>query len=109
MSALSFYFFFFLLIRRPPRSTLFPYTTLFRSEKLFEPGQQGLTVTLDGRFGEFAEVFDFADQVSQTELNERATLAGVFAIGSPEVSPQTALEGLASDVEQHVRTARSMN
>src|SRR2546421_8559824 len=29
--ALSFFFFFFLMIRRPPRSTLFPYTTLFRS------------------------------------------------------------------------------
>src|SRR6266403_4379326 len=28
---LSFSFFFFLMIRRPPRSTLFPYTTLFRS------------------------------------------------------------------------------
>src|SRR5258705_4825385 len=28
-----FYFFFFLMIRRPPRSTLFPYTTLFRSLK----------------------------------------------------------------------------
>src|SRR5256885_13251063 len=28
--------FFFLMIRRPPRSTLFPYTTLFRSEKLGE-------------------------------------------------------------------------
>src|SRR2546430_16500107 len=27
-------FFFFLMIRRPPRSTLFPYTTLFRSEWL---------------------------------------------------------------------------
>src|SRR2546430_17687013 len=27
----SFSFFFFLMIRRPPRSTLFPYTTLFRS------------------------------------------------------------------------------
>src|SRR5260221_9567905 len=26
-------FFFFLMIRRPPRSTLFPYTTLFRSEE----------------------------------------------------------------------------
>src|SRR3712207_8501761 len=25
------YYFFFLMIRRPPRSTLFPYTTLFRS------------------------------------------------------------------------------
>src|SRR2546430_6400361 len=27
------FFFFFLMIRRPPRSTLFPYTTLFRSEQ----------------------------------------------------------------------------
>ena len=27
------FLFFFLMIRRPPRSTLFPYTTLFRSEK----------------------------------------------------------------------------
>src|SRR5215204_7374331 len=27
-------FFFFLMIRRPPRSTLFPYTTLFRSHRL---------------------------------------------------------------------------
>src|SRR2546430_15598696 len=27
-------FFFFLMIRRPPRSTLFPYTTLFRSDRL---------------------------------------------------------------------------
>src|SRR5256885_14317818 len=26
------FFFFFLMIRRPPRSTLFPYTTLFRSK-----------------------------------------------------------------------------
>src|SRR6266853_3217750 len=29
---LCFLFFFFLMIRRPPRSTLFPYTTLFRSD-----------------------------------------------------------------------------
>src|SRR6267143_5234929 len=28
---LFFFFFFFLMIRRPPRSTLFPYTTLFQS------------------------------------------------------------------------------
>src|SRR5699024_12642310 len=28
---LTFLFFFFFMIRRPPRSTLFPYTTLFRS------------------------------------------------------------------------------
>src|SRR2546425_4793866 len=29
-----FFFFFFLMIRRPPRSTLFPYTTLFRSASM---------------------------------------------------------------------------
>src|SRR6266702_7443555 len=33
---IHFFFFFFLMIRRPPRSTLFPYTTLFRS-----PGHAG--------------------------------------------------------------------
>src|SRR3712207_7320814 len=32
MRNVSVYIFFFLMIRRPPRSTLFPYTTLFRSE-----------------------------------------------------------------------------
>src|ERR1043166_9959349 len=31
LSVCLFCFFFFLMIRRPPRSTLFPYTTLFRS------------------------------------------------------------------------------
>src|SRR5256885_8009221 len=31
LSSSLFFFFFFLMIRRPPRSTLFPYTTLFRS------------------------------------------------------------------------------
>src|SRR3712207_8590589 len=30
-------YFFFLMIRRPPRSTLFPYTTLFRSTDANEP------------------------------------------------------------------------
>src|SRR2546430_13335692 len=30
---LFFFLFFFLMIRRPPRSTLFPYTTLFRSPR----------------------------------------------------------------------------
>src|SRR5258707_5712466 len=34
-------FFFFLMIRRPPRSTLFPYTTLFRSQKATAEQAQG--------------------------------------------------------------------
>src|SRR3712207_8072714 len=45
-------FFFFLMIRRPPRSTLFPYTTLFRSQGI-EPGdfwpEIGIPVRLSAR------------------------------------------------------------
>src|SRR3712207_8619430 len=33
------YMFFFLMIRRPPRSTLFPYTTLFRSRRCGLPSE----------------------------------------------------------------------
>src|SRR3712207_6965523 len=40
--------FFFLMIRRPPRSTLFPYTTLFRSA---EPPRHGRGEALGGRAG----------------------------------------------------------
>src|SRR3712207_7140843 len=36
-----FLFFFFLMIRRPPRSTLFPYTTLFRSTPSSTPSRCG--------------------------------------------------------------------
>src|ERR1039457_49360 len=38
-----FFSFFFLMIRRPPRSTLFPYTTLFRSTSPTPPVGAGLT------------------------------------------------------------------
>src|SRR5437899_9796327 len=41
MSPILVLFFFFLIIRRPPRSTLFPYTTLFRSR---EHESRGFTV-----------------------------------------------------------------
>src|SRR5688572_32684373 len=41
-------FFFFLMIRRPPRSTLFPYTTLFRSGPIFIEGPSGIRI---GEYG----------------------------------------------------------
>src|SRR2546423_8703942 len=48
-----FFFFFFLMIRRPPRSTLFPYTTLFRSVPAHqhEPADEGDDEVLE-RHGE---------------------------------------------------------
>src|SRR3712207_9345959 len=39
------HFFFFLMIRRPPRSTLFPYTTLFRAHVAIQLGVQGPSIT----------------------------------------------------------------
>src|SRR2546429_4477093 len=53
-----FCFFFFLMIRRPPRSTLFPYTTLFRSALIsdsVERVEQG-SVLADRAGGTMAEV-----------------------------------------------------
>src|SRR2546430_13599576 len=39
-------FFFFLMIRRPPRSTLFPYTTLFRSRIVTDTRKQALAIPI---------------------------------------------------------------
>src|SRR3712207_7811486 len=57
--------FFFLMIRRPPRSTLFPYTTLFRSQRHFDrpasgAGQPDLARSMDGRGGQRAQPGDRA-------------------------------------------------
>src|SRR5260221_11638957 len=42
-------FFFFLMIRRPPRSTLFPYTTLFRSRRAWRFFEHGMDVMAQAR------------------------------------------------------------
>ena len=40
------FLFFFLMIRRPPRSTLFPYTTLFRSARIVNSGFELVQATV---------------------------------------------------------------
>src|SRR3712207_9114620 len=40
-------FFLFLMIRRPPRSTLFPYTTLFRSPKRLVPEPEAVPIVVE--------------------------------------------------------------
>src|SRR2546429_3784319 len=42
------------MIRRPPRSTLFPYTTLFRSSVWQSQGAEGSTVGWGGNLGDLA-------------------------------------------------------
>src|SRR3712207_7323914 len=82
-------YFFFLMIRRPPRSTLFPYTTLFRSMKPFqwqveaewERTKLRLPVVPDKMFGlEFAELPEdrnrvwFRSEEHTSELQSRQYL-----------------------------------
>src|SRR5258708_16250034 len=65
------------MIRRPPRSTLFPYTTLFRSQNLepggaVEPGRPDLVHALDQLLGRRARVDSYpldpvADELERSE------------------------------------------
>src|SRR5258707_11059784 len=58
------FFFFFLMIRRPPRSTLFPYTTLFRSE----PRDMAQKFILQMLVALFAEDIDLLPKYFVTNL-----------------------------------------
>src|SRR6267143_5681195 len=60
-----FFFFFFLMIRRPPRSTLFPYTTLFRSH----PGQFLQLDVLRERHASRVDLKDLESTVSVRDAN----------------------------------------
>src|SRR2546430_7580123 len=64
------FFFFFLMIRRPPRSTLFPYTTLFRSRVNIEGNRSYSTnVQLDAASMYFARSEEHTSELqSQSNL-----------------------------------------
>src|SRR3712207_9354262 len=64
--------FFFLMIRRPPRSTLFPYTTLFRSE--LEDKDNYDLVTSNIPFGDFM-VYDREYSKGKDILRRESTRA----------------------------------
>src|SRR5256885_4324630 len=72
MAVASVFLFFFLMIRRPPRSTLFPYTTLFRSlahaVRLVDGEQRQLAWRLAQRAGDFLVDGEQVDRKS-TRLN----------------------------------------
>src|SRR2546425_6444227 len=62
------FFFFFLMIRRPPRSTLFPYTTLFRSHIVTAKRPDGTPLSP-------GEVLKWAASVEQRSEHPLATTA----------------------------------
>src|SRR5260370_29535696 len=72
-------FFFFLMIRRPPRSTLFPYTTLFRSLRpLRTPeiasGGQGLRPMDPDTLGSPSRTGDLRSEEHTSELQSHLNL-----------------------------------
>src|SRR3712207_7149988 len=76
------------MIRRPPRSTLFPYTTLFRSEALIAPWRRAVAAVNEGGLSRYPGSPSVArtllrpgDRLVLNELHpdDAATLAGTFA------------------------------
>src|SRR3989442_6306292 len=70
-------FFFFLMIRRPPRSTLFPYTTLSRSEALlrmtgYETREELMTIDIPTAF--YKNTADRRSEEHTSELQSRPHL-----------------------------------
>src|SRR5258706_11914593 len=71
-------FFFFLMIRRPPRSTLFPYTTLFRSRYQVERYDERQLKRLDAKPGitGWAQIPGFASR-SEEHTSELQSLTNL--------------------------------
>src|SRR2546430_13035591 len=54
------------MIRRPPRSTLFPYTTLFRSINLPLPGSLGIECRTTGGTNDYTMIVTYSSTVTVT-------------------------------------------
>src|ERR1017187_10519495 len=65
------------MIRRPPRSTLFPYTTLFRSERSLQPCPEFFALFAHVASGRHQQVFGIACQRLEVLQN---SLAGYVAV-----------------------------
>src|SRR3712207_9136658 len=86
-------FFFFLMIRRPPRSTLFPYTTLFRSKIQHDRARLG------------AEVDGASDDVGRNRRQEPELVVEADDVGVALCAIQDRLVGIRS--EEHTSELQS--
>src|SRR3989442_8176999 len=90
------YVFFFLMIRRPPRSTLFPYTTLFRSLLVKHGVRRAMNVILQGEGRPFGVL-----EVDSRSENEFSTHDVAFLQGAAN------LLGMAIERERNERNLKA--
>src|SRR5438874_10652668 len=88
---LVYFLFFFLMIRRPPRSTLFPYTTLFRSD--FSPPVGGLFL-LDHDQQHTLNAGGFRSEEHTSELQSRRDLVCRLLLEKKKVGLHTPTQNL---------------
>src|SRR5438034_8597257 len=88
------------MIRRPPRSTLFPYTTLFRSEKI-EQEIQALSPDELAQFRAWFLEYDWADRKS-TRLNSSHTVIS-YAVFCLKKKKKTQLTEERTPIKQRPR------
>src|SRR5438105_7081950 len=88
------FFFFFILIRRPPRSTLFPYTTLFRSDRGARGPSAGRRTSSSGparilprRPGRDRTTMFFRSEEHTSELQSRVDLVCRLLLEKKNTSP----------------------
>src|SRR3712207_8937119 len=81
------------MIRRPPRSTLFPYTTLFRSRELLAAGAGDLARVITAEHGKTVD--DARGEV------QRGLEVVEFACGAAHLIKGEASESVATGVDSH--------
>src|SRR5690242_12604308 len=97
----SVFSFFFLMLRRPPRSTLFPYTTLFRSEALDKVGVD-INVFRVGAFKSAVEAYTRTDMSPE---DKEESLAYLNALWTNYQSAMTRARTLPPDaISKYVNT-----
>src|SRR5256885_7134929 len=92
---LLFLFFFFLMIRRPPRSTLFPYTTLFRSKLC----KSKTTVALSGEGAD--ELFGGRSEEHTSELQSPCNLVCRLLLEKKKKNPAASQTVVHLTIVQH--------
>src|SRR3712207_8967362 len=100
--------FFFLMIRRPPRSTLFPYTTLFRSLALNQPRVREAALDFAEPV-EFAYILGRADESREDGTAERRGADGLDADAAAADRKSTRLNSSHANISYAVFCLKKKN